>query len=221
MLGLGMIGVNPVGAVTFGTKIIVNGDAEAGIAGWTSVGGLTIGQYGAIGFPTTTDPGPVNRGNNFFWGGPRGQTSASQAIDVSANFGVIDAGNALFDLSGFLGGRLSQNDNASLQAIFRDSGAITLGTATIGPVRPADRNNITGLFARSTSGSVPFGTRSILLNISAIGTLFSDDAYADNLSLVLTNNTPITSVPEPSAIPGILIGGAVVFGAVKKRKRKL
>jgi hypothetical protein len=139
------------------------------------------------------------------------------------NFSAIDSGNATFNLSAFLGGFSSQEDNASLSAIFRNSGGTGLGTFSIGPVTAANRGNTTGLLARSTTGTVPIGTRDILVTLSM--TRFSgtaNDGYADNLSLVLTDNTPAaTSVPEPSSIPGILVGGALVVGVVKKRKQKL
>jgi hypothetical protein len=50
MLGVALIGVNPAGAVTFGTNLIVDGDAEASVglrdtisavSGWMGVGTLT------------------------------------------------------------------------------------------------------------------------------------------------------------------------------------
>jgi hypothetical protein len=42
----------------------------------------------------------------------------------------------------------------------------------------------------------------------------------DNLRTGSVNATA-TSVPEPSAVPGILIGGALVIGVLRKRKQKL
>jgi hypothetical protein len=211
----------------------VNGDAESGTGsvdgfgtsviapGWSRVGDFTAITY-AIGggYPGATSPGPVNRGNNFFGGGSGfASSSGSQTILLSSSFSEIDAGNVTFNLSGFLGGFENQADNAALSAVFRNAGGTGIGTFAIGPVSAADRTNITGLLSRSTSGSVPIGTRDILVTLSMERFLGpSNDGYADNLSLVLTNNTPTTSVPEPSAVPGILIGGALVFGAVKKRK---
>jgi hypothetical protein len=234
ILGLSIISANPAGAVTFGSNLIVNGDAESGtgsatgavvpVPNWTTVGNFTVVTYAnSSGFPVATDPGPASRGNNFFAGGNSASSSASQTISLSPSFSAIDAGNVSFNLSGFLGGFSSQDDNASLSAVFRNAGGTGLGTFSIGPVLAADRSSATGLLARSTSGAVPIGTRDILVTLSMTrlaGT--SNDGYADNLSLVLNNNTPAaTSVPEPSSIPGILVGGALVVGVIRKRKQKL
>ncbi|MHC5731565.1 MAG: PEP-CTERM sorting domain-containing protein, partial [Nostoc sp.] len=74
------------------------------------------------------------------------------------------------------------------------------------------RNNITGLFLQSTDGSIPVGTRQInvLLNANyARGRV--NDAYADNLSLV------VTKVPEPS-ISGLLLVGTSCLMVWKLRR---
>jgi hypothetical protein len=210
---------------------------------WTvTSGSLTAAQYGGGGattlFPTATSPGPSVRGANFFAGGAGTTTStstatATQLITLSPDFSVIDAGNATFDLAGFFGGYREQGDRASLRATFQNVSSTSLGDFTIGPVTPAERvaafgssssnlNQPTGLLSRTTAGVVPTGTRSILLTLSMLRDVVSyNDGYADNLSLVLNNNTPVTNVPEPSSIPGILVGGALFVGVVRKRKQKL
>ncbi|WP_310426204.1 PEP-CTERM sorting domain-containing protein [Chamaesiphon sp. VAR_48_metabat_135_sub] len=88
---------------------------------------------------------------------------------------------------------------------------------------PAAPFNLLGLFEQTTSGSVPIGTRSIYTELLMVGPNTGyNDTYADNLSLILTDiNATATSVPEPSEIPGVLIGGALVVGAIKQRKQKL
>jgi hypothetical protein len=50
--------------------------------------------------------------------------------------------------------------------------------------------------------------------------LYYNASFTDNLSLVLTDAAPATDVPEPSEVPGLLIGGALVIGAIKKRQQK-
>ncbi|WP_295621142.1 PEP-CTERM sorting domain-containing protein [Chamaesiphon sp. GL140_3_metabinner_50] len=96
------------------------------------------------------------------------------------------------------------------------------GRIQIGSYTAADRANITGLLEASSSAVVPIGTRRISVQLAMIGTGLFNDAYADNLSLVLTDtNATATSVPEPSAILGVLIGGALVVGAMKKRRKNL
>jgi hypothetical protein len=251
IVGVGTIGVNPSQAVTFGSNLILNSGAESDVGApdrlvastvtptnWTTTSGnFTAARYGGATisgtpFPTATSPGPSGRGQNFFAGGQDSAlSSATQVINLSPDFTVIDTGNASFDLSGWFGGYRSQGDNASLTATFRDVNVVSLGSWTIGAVTPAQRlaafNNgtsdgQTGLLFRSTSGAIPIDTRSILLTLSMSRTDPTfNDGYADNLSLILNNNTPATSVPEPSAISSLLVGGAVVVGAICKRKRKL
>ena len=222
ILGLGLVGVNPAGAVTFGTNLIINGDAEANIgtpvSGWqvNNVGTITAIPYGTAGFPSTTTSGPVNRGNNFFSGGTGNISLVTSSIDVSANSGVVDTGNARYTLSAFLGGTTFGNI-ANFRIIF-DRPDTSLLNPAVRYDTPAAPFNLPGLFEQSTSGSVPIGTRSILTQLTLIG----QNTYADNLSLVLTDiNATATSVPEPSAVPGVLIGGALCAYVIKKRRQKL
>jgi hypothetical protein len=227
LLGSIVIGVNSAQAVTFGSNLIVNGDAEANVGnndgsqipvvtGWNPTGQFTVITYNnPNGFPINSDPGPAIRGNNFFGGGYASTSTASQIITLSPGFTEIDAGDVTFDLSAFLGGYLSDNDNAALSAVFRDASNTGLGTFTLGPVLATDRNNLTGLLERSTSGAVPIGTRNILLTLTMNRTDgSSNDGYADNLSLVLNNNS--TAVPEPFTVIGSLIGGTAALRLRKK-----
>lgn len=189
----------------FGGNLIVNGGADAGAAsdgfssvpipGWTINGPLTVVAYdtpdpdGLPPFPTSTGPGPDDRGANFFAGGPdNGSSSASQVVSVAAAASLIDAGAVRYDLSGYLGGWTDQEDSAVLRIAFKQ-GSTVLGWAEIGPVTAADRANETGLLGRSTSGLVPTGTRQIVVTLVMTkqeGVGAYNDGYADSLSLVLT-----------------------------------
>jgi hypothetical protein len=183
-------------------NLISNGDAEAGnpspdgeappsggIPGWTLVQGeTTVVEYGNTtgGFPLPTDPGPPDRGQQFFSGGTTVLSISNQSIDVSANAVRIDAGDVAYELAGYLGGFRTQGDSASVAASFRDGTGQILGNASIGPVTPDDRADQTGLFLRATSGQLPSGTREIVLALEQrrVNSSFND-GYADNLSLVL------------------------------------
>ncbi len=196
-----------------GNNLIVNGDAEADagiynsgneidVSGWNpETGEFTIGKYGVDSFPALSDPGPANRGSILFAGGNVESSSGSQTINVSDCVSQIDAGNLSFSLSGFLGGYDGQNDNAQLTVTFKDSSNAPLGTATIGPVLSADRNNTSGLLSRSINGTVPVGTRTVevVLLLTRISGTYND-GYADNLSFMLTAPTAAT----------VAIGGRVV-----------
>src|SRR5712692_8263284 len=183
----------------FGRNLITNGDAESGagspdgsvvpVPGWTTIGNFTVAQYGGNGLPSFTDPGPSDRGANFFAGGPNNASSSgSQLINVASAAHQIDVGAVTFTLSGFLGGFADQGDNAVLSITFKNGDQV-LGSAQIGPVTAADRGNATGLLARSTSGAVPVGTREILvvLQMTRAPVFFYNDGYADNLNLTLTD----------------------------------
>ncbi len=183
-----------------GNNLIANGDAESGpgtmdgsmpvttIPGWTASGNFDVVAYGATsGYPVDTDPGPPNRGKNFFAGGPDDDVSTgTQTIDVSNKAAAIDSGSANYTLSGWLGGYAGQEDNAVLSLQFQDASGKTLGQAQIGPVTSANRQGVTALVQQSTQGTAPKGTRKILVTLTMTRVEgSSNDGYADNLSLTL------------------------------------
>ena len=189
---------SPSGVVS--KNLIVNGDAEQGsgaaddskvvaVPDWTGTGKFTAVRYGAPGgFDDATSPGPKDRGKNYFVGGPGGpESSAKQTVDVSTSAASIDGGNASYQFEGWLGGYSDQNDYATVTAEFLGQGSKSLGKATLGPVKSADRKAITGMIQKSDSGSVPKGTRTITITMQfvRVSGLYSDGSV-DNLSLVLT-----------------------------------
>ncbi len=207
-------------ASLFGSNLIVNGNAESDtgsasgydvirpITGWAATSNVTVVKYDAPGgFPTSIDPGPSERGFNFFAGGPGNSFSTlQQAIDISSIASQVDGGDVRYVLDGFLGGYFNQDDNVKVTVSFLDSSSGTLATGQLGPVLASDRSNATGLVYRRTDGLVPVGTRTIdvLLEFTRSAGVYND-GYADNLSFVLNNNS--SAIPEPaSAWPfGILL----------------
>jgi len=194
-------GANAQATPLLGQNLVVNGGAEAGPGtpdagsppmpppGWTVTSNFTAAQYGGSGgLPAPTDPGPPNRGRNFFAGGPSNPLStAEQKIDVSAAATAIDTGAVKYRLAGYLGGYAGQEDHTVVTAAFRDASGAQMGAATIGPVTAADRHGVTGLFPRSTSGRVPPRTRWVDVVITA--TRYEgayNDGYSDNISFYLT-----------------------------------
>jgi hypothetical protein len=182
----------------FGHNLVVNGDAEGGpgaaddqhtvsVPGWQTAGQLTAVRYGAGGgFPTQSDPGPPNRGQNFFAGGNAARSTASQTIDVSSGGGGIDSGSKQYVLSGWLGGFAGQADSATVTATFEDSAGHELGVATIGPVTPLTRADRTELILAQHRGNVPKGTRKIVVEIICNRVEGSyNDGYVDDLSLTI------------------------------------
>lgn len=181
-------------------NLIGNGDAEfdrgltstqydQAISGWDDPGpdGMTVIQYnGPDGYPTSSDPGPPDRGRNFFAGGKGVESRIAQTIDVRALSKDIDARRVRFQLSGWLGGFADQSDHAELTATFLNAGGQVLGKAGLAPVRPEDRNKKTALLYREATGDLPRGTTHIRVELrcsrSGDG---SNDGYADDMSLVL------------------------------------
>ena len=180
--------------------LIRNGDAESGdasangrtpvvIPDWTgTTGGTTVVAYGNTtgGWPEPDDPGPEERGVQLFTGGNHGVSEMTQTASVGEFATPIDGGSIGYELSGFLGGFGGQGDRAMLTAIFLDGVGDELDRGSIGPVTAADRGSATGLLFRSTTGSVPAGTRSIrfvLTQTRSSGS--SHDGDADNLACVL------------------------------------
>lgn len=192
-----------------GANLIYNGDAEddrgfhtteidQAISGWMDPGpgGMTVIFYGAPeGFPGEESPGPDAglRGLNFFAGGNRERSTLTQMIDVSVLRETIEAGEVAYELSGWLGGYLDQEDHAMVRVRFLSDPGVELGVATIGPVTAAERAGVTGLFERRERGSVPRGTRRVEMMVIAErapeGGGASNDGYADHLSLIFTNRS--------------------------------
>jgi len=180
-----------------GHNLVVNGGAEAGpglpqsgsttIPGWTTTGNFTAVDYGHDDYPSKLTPGPSDRGEHLFSGGTSDPLStASQSIDVSALATAIDGGTIKYAFSAWIGGYASQHDYASVSATFLGTGQAPLGNVVLGPVTAADRAGLTALLRRAAAGTVPAGTRSIVIKITATrfdGT--ANDGYTDNISLVL------------------------------------
>jgi hypothetical protein len=179
-----------------GRNLVVNGNAEAaqglprmvGAQNWATTGHFTAVNYGYDDYPTSKSPGPADRGNRFFSGGTNDALStASQGIDVSSLAAAIDAGKIAYDFSAWIGGFANQNDYATVTATFFNASHARLTSVQLGPVTRTNRQGLTALLRRQTAGSVPAMTRRI--GIEIVSTRLegaSNDGYADNISLVLS-----------------------------------
>jgi uncharacterized protein (TIGR03437 family) len=167
-------------------------DAQAAPIDWTVTGGLSVGIYGNSDFLSNGDFGPVNRGKQFFYGGPGDKKStAVQTVDLSAAATDIDAGKVRFDFSGWLGmiaGSYDTINQISLKAEFLDAASNVLLTATgPGPLQ-SDINFPSGLLFRQAAGFLPPNVRKARITIDLnVGSSGANGYAADNISLVLSN----------------------------------
>lgn len=198
-------------AVTYGSNLIVNGDAESGVSGWQAYDGYGLIQSVSYGsnWVRPTEPGPADRGLSMFTG-VGAYSVGYQMLDLD----FVTTQPLAYDLSGWLGGWQSQGDNAMLYVQFMNDGGLELGSAAIGPVTAADRNNTTGLFYRETEGWLPAGTSQLWFWLSMERQGGGDnDGYADNLSFVL--QAP-AAVPEPQTLA--LVGLSLALLTLRRRR---
>src|SRR5438552_5580743 len=169
-----------------------DGTTNRPVPNLTATGTFTAIAYGAPDYPTLDDGSRVGGGKNFFAGGPSAAVSTgSQTIDLHNSASDIDTGKVPVTLSGFLGGWSTQDDNMQVAAIFSDSVGSERGRLTIGPVTPADRGGVTSLLFRSASGTLPVGTRTVTVQITATRLEGqANDGYGDNFSLRLEPAPP-------------------------------
>lgn len=180
-------------------NLITNGNAEAGpgtsnaallepIPGWTRQGAIDVQLYA----PTSgvnialTDPGPADRGKNFFTGGVNSALSSiTQTVDISAASPLLSQGTIQFTLAAWLGGWDNQDDNAKVTIQFVSANGQVLSTASVGPVLAAERHNMNSLLQRSTTGKVPGGAVKVLVTLTMTREAGGyNDAAADDLSLM-------------------------------------
>ena len=187
--------------VELGSNLVFNGGAELdrgmpdqqihqSIAGWINPGpyGVTVVEYGSPnGYPSEGDPGPRERGANFFCGGANGVTVASQRIDLVRLSQAIDSTEAVFTLSAYLGGYADQDDGAAVRVRWFDDDDHLLGVSMLAPVTAAERADKTGLIRRETTGTPPSMARWAEVEIECVRASGSgNDGYVDDVSLVVT-----------------------------------
>ncbi|CAF1293888.1 unnamed protein product [Didymodactylos carnosus] len=160
-------------AGTYGTNVVINGDAETGPC---------ASAYGASSTPTSWTPaGTITQAAY-----TNSTANSDQTFTTPGPSSAIDNNMVTYNLSAWLGGILAQDDSAAVSFTFLDKCYGLLGTSgTIGPVKAVDRSSLTELLYRSTSGSVLPNTRYV--NIQVVITRFSgstSNGDVDDISLV-------------------------------------
>jgi uncharacterized protein (TIGR03437 family) len=203
----GTVGAGGGGSGTTAGSLLQNGNAEAGPAGgWNLLSNIPAwsGQAAVVAYAdgidglTATAPGPSNRGNNYFAGGPGcSDKTLTQTMSLpSTAYSAIDAGTQPYTLDGWLGGLSTYDDSAKVDVAFLNASGVAQGNGnTIGPVLFAERSSVTGnsgssLIEKTATGNLPPGTRSVLATLTLHCTYGdNNDGVADNLSFGLTSGT--------------------------------
>ncbi|MGW1810979.1 alkaline phosphatase family protein [Streptomyces sp. NPDC002078] len=205
----------PAGAAGSSGNLIVNGDAESGgsctsdwaaattVPGWTTeAGGPDVMCHSVASFGLPSDG--QTPGKAFFGPGNFGDGAMTQTVDVSSAASAVDGGGVHYNLSGWLGGWTTYSGYVAVSLHFHDANGRPVGAAAKLPtVSASDRGLATKFLARSTTGAVPAGTRSIQVEVQFLSTS-SETGYLDNLSLTL--DTPVAApaplAPPVSKVPG-------------------
>jgi uncharacterized protein (TIGR03437 family) len=209
-----------------GSNLIVNGDAESGTAGttvltvvssipgWTrTAGNANVLPYTIAGYMVAADPGPQNRGFNYFVSGPTaGVHSLTQNINVSSAASTIGGGNVKYTASAYLGSAKGSGlaSPAQMSVAFENASGQTFSTITVGPLG----YDGDGMELQQQIGLVPAGTMTIVVTLSLSSGCENaaecDYGAADNLSLVLT---PLGTSPSSVLGTNLIVNGNAEAGA--------
>ena len=130
-----------------------------------------------------------DRGNCYFMGYLSPSTSMWQIIYLTNYVSpiLIDNQAVNFNLSAWLGGVTTQDDNVVITLTFLDQSYQMVGNSiSIGPVLAADRGSHTSLIPLEANGFVPIGARSVtlLVTITRVSGL-QNNGDVDNILLYL------------------------------------
>ena len=210
LLGAALVCAPTAVAATTGGNLILNGDATAGrcttdwtaattLPGWSIDSGspdLICSSAGSFGYPAGTADAA------FYAPGNQGDGSVEQTVSVASAASAIDGGSVDYNLSAWLGGWTTDAGYTVLSASFRNASGAQLGTAALPTVTESDRGGKTEFLARSATGAIPVGTRSIKVTLAFVDSA-AETGYAEHLSLTL--NTAVTAptlAPPASSVPG-------------------
>jgi hypothetical protein len=213
LVGMTMLGIVSTSQAADSGNLIVNGGGETGLCttdwkavktvpGWqVLLGNPSLVCYSVASFSTPSSPAA---GNAFIADGPYGDSALMQTINIASAAATIDAGSVTYSLSGWLGGYGSEAGQAVVTATFLDGSGNVLGKpGELFGVTASARANANAFIAKSDTGTVPVGARSIAVQVQFINTSSSYNiGYADNLSLTLS--TPIAAAtlqPPASTVP--------------------
>lgn len=200
---------------------LAGGDGSVSVPwpGWKISGRLTITRWDtANGYPVATDPGPEDRGANFFSGGPDSASStATIRMELPVSPARIDAGQVVAELSGWFGGFQGQDDSASLKATFLTSAGAELESMRVGGFTAEQRQGLTALLPDLATLVVPTNARliEVVLELKRSANVGFNDGYADNLSLILRD----AASTAPPNLPPVADAGAPQTKSIRGGER--
>ena len=130
-----------------------------------------------------------DRGDCYFFGYQSETTSMWQTVNFGSRLdtSLIDSAQIKYNLSAWLGGLNNQNDSVIIYLTFSDDNNQIQGNATsLGPVLALERQNISSLMFKQTTGFVPVNSRilTVLVTITRyVGVQNNGDI--DNIALIL------------------------------------
>ena len=216
------------------TNLIVNGNAEAGPAGtgvvtavasipsWTVQSGKptvlpynltsTVPQQPTNGYEQLTDPAPPDHGFQYFAAAfPSLPAVLSQVINVSAASSLINAGNAEFIASAYMGSAAGISVGTQMAVAFQNANGQTFSTTTVGPAFPSFPS--AGMFLYQQIGIVPQGTVQITVSLTLQNGNY-DTGIADSLSLMLTQSGSSPALGKNLVVnPGAELGPSAALPA--------
>jgi hypothetical protein len=140
--------------------------------------------------PTTTGPGPNERGAYLFSGSiGQGASGILQSIPLDREWWIaVGEGRVDTHLSAYLGGSRTSPDLARVKVTFIGARGRLLGTLLLPTVGAREREGRTGLLPVEGNDTVPAGTESLRVSITFTprGGGRHHVAFADNLELTLS-----------------------------------
>jgi hypothetical protein len=184
--------------------------------GWRG-GSVTPTQTGAYGagntLPSTSFSTQNLLGANLVRSIGNGEARLFQTRSLAGYASQIASGSLLIEASAWLGGHSNSPDTAKVDIVFLGANGAPLGApTTLGPVTAAMRGNQTELLRQNQSVAVPVGAQDFaVILVLEDAQSFSNYAYADEISVVLRDVSPVGISYCPAMANSS--GGAAVLSA--------
>lgn len=146
---------------------LVDGSAEQGLSGWDA-NGFVVAQYGQTDTPPSDFANRVVTPDVFL--ATTGGATLTQTVSLASLAPTIDAGDETLYAYSYLGGSGDGADGVGMTVQLLDGSGLPLGSPSqLGPASAADRVDGTLVIPCYAMISVPAGTRSAIVTLTAEG----------------------------------------------------